>query len=223
MPLSPSPGPPPSSWSFPDPRAADGDIVCIGGDLEPATLFEAYTHGLFPMATDGVMAWWSPVDRGVLPLDGLRVTRSLRQSAKHFEIRVDTAFEDVIDACADPGRSGGWIDQEIRSAYTRMHELGWAHSVEAWRDGELAGGLYGVAIGGLFAGESMFSRQRDASKVALMGLVDLLDDDHAGGRLLDTQWQTEHLETLGVVEIPREEYLARLDGALDLPLPPGFG
>lgn len=214
--------PPPSSWSFPDPRAYDDDIICIGGDLEPATLFEAYTHGLFPMATDGVMAWWSPVRRGVLPLDGLRVTRSMRQSAKHFEVRVDTAFEAVIDACADPRRTGGWIDDQIRSSYVRMHELGWAHSVEAWRDGELAGGLYGVAIAGMFAGESMFSRARDASKVALMGLVDLLSDEYAGWRVLDTQWQTAHLATLGVIEIPREEYLRRLDRSLEIPLPGVF-
>ena len=122
-----------------------------------------------------------------------------------------------------PGRSGGWIDETIASAYTELHRLGWAHSVEAWRDGVLVGGLYGVAIGGLFAGESMFSRARDASKVALMGLVDLLTDEHAEDRLLDTQWQTPHLATLGVVEIPREEYLARLDRALALPLPAAFG
>ena len=209
----------PSPWSFPDPRESEGDVICIGGDLEPGTLLAAYSQGLFPMATDGVMAWWSPVDRGVLPLDGLRVTRSMRQSAKHFEIRVDTAFEDVIGGCADPARSGGWIDDRIRSSYTRLHELGWAHSVEAWQDGELAGGLYGVAVGGLFAGESMFARRRDASKVALMGLVDLLDDEYADRRILDTQWQTDHLETLGVVEIPRAEYLTRLGTAVRLPLP----
>ena len=120
------------------------------------------------------MAWWSPEPRGVLPLSGLRVTRSMRQSARQFEIRVDTAFADVVAGCADPGREGGWIDDQIVTAYSELHRLGWAHSVEAWRDGELAGGLYGVAIGGLFAGESMFTRARDASKVALMGLVDLL-------------------------------------------------
>jgi len=187
--------------------------VAIGADLAPGTLLSAYRCGLFPMAVDGPgsrgrseMAWWSPQQRGVLPLSALRVSRSMRQSARHFEVRVDTVFSEVVRSCADPSRSGGWIDD-------------WAHSVESWRDGELAGGLYGVAIGGLFAGESMFTRARDASKVALMGLVDLLDDEYAGKRLLDTQWQTPHLETLGVEQVPRQEYLERLDEALQLPLP----
>jgi leucyl/phenylalanyl-tRNA---protein transferase len=158
----------------------------------------------------------------VLPLSGLRVTRSMRQSARHFEVRVDTAFRDVVAGCADPLRPGGWIDRDITATYTELHRLGWAHSVEAWRDGQLAGGLYGVAIGGLFAGESMFSRERDASKVALMGLVELLSDEHAGARVLDTQWQTPHLATLGVVELPRRDYLRRLARALALPLPAAF-
>ena len=155
------------------------------------------------------MGWFSPVRRGVLPLDGLVVSRSLRRSARGFEIRVDTAFEEVIDACGDRKRPDGWITREIRAAYVALHELGWVHSVEAWREGRLAGGLYGVAVGGVFAGESMFHHERDASKVALMGLVDLLRDDHADRRVLDVQWRTPHLATLGVVEIhacgvPRE-------------------
>ncbi len=239
--------PPASPWAFPavDPRA--GDLVAVGADLTAGTILAAYRRGLFPMGGDlpplarprrgsgsgqgpgqgshpasPPMAWWSPDPRGVLPLRGLRVTRSMRQSARHFEIRVDTAFSDVLAGCADPGRAGGWIDGPMAAAYTALHHLGWAHSVEAWRDGELVGGLYGVAIGGLFAGESMFSRVRDASKVALMGLVDLLDDTHAETRLLDTQWQTPHLATLGVVEIPRSEYLHRLRAALRLPLPAAF-
>src|SRR5204862_710286 len=135
---------------------------------------------------------------------------------RHFEIRVDTSFAEVVAGCADPDRTGGWIDEQIVSAYTELHRLGWAHSVEAWRDGELLGGLYGVAIGGLFAGESMFNRARDASKVALMGLVDLLSDEYAAVRLLDTQWQTPHLATLGVVELRRRDYLTRLERALPL-------
>ena len=199
--------------------------MAIGADLSPGTLLAAYRGGLFPMAVDGVdrsMAWWSPEERGILPLSRLRVTRSMRQSARRFEIRVDTAFEDVVAACGDPSRSGGWIDAQIASAYTELHRLGWAHSVETWRDDELAGGLYGVAIAGLFAGESMFSRLRDASKVALMGLVDLLSDEYAADRVLDTQWQTPHLATLGVVEVPRQEYLRRLERALQLPLPHVF-
>jgi leucyl/phenylalanyl-tRNA--protein transferase len=159
----------------------------------------------------------------VLPLDGLRVSRSLRQSARHFEIRVDTAFAEVVAGCADPRRSGGWIDDDIRAAYTELHRLGWAHSVEAWRDGELVGGLYGLAVEGLFAGESMFTRARDASKVALMGLVDLLSDEYADRRLLDTQWQTPHLASLGVLEVPRPDYLDRLAEALKVPLPVAFG
>jgi leucyl/phenylalanyl-tRNA--protein transferase len=218
--------PPPTVWSFPRPGRSDGDLVAYGADLEPGTLLAAYRSGLFPMRADQRdphMGWWSPVDRGVLPLRGMRVSRSLRQSRKRFEIRIDTAFADVVAGCADPRRPSGWIDDDIVAAYLRLHELGWAHSVESWHDGELAGGLYGVAVGGLFAGESMFTRVRDASKVALVALVELLCDEHADRRLLDTQWQTPHLASLGVVEIPREEYLERLSGALPLPLPTAFG
>ena len=203
--------------------------MAFGADLAPGTVLAAYRHGLFPMAVDGPgvhgrpeLAWWSPELRGVLRVHGLRVTRSMRQSARRFELRVDTAFAEVVTGCADPARPGGWIDEAIVAAYTALHELGWAHSVEAWRDGRLVGGLYGVAVGGLFAGESMFSRARDASKVALMGLVEMLDDDHAADRLLDTQWQTPHLASLGVQEIPRRDYLERLEQALGLPLPAAF-
>lgn len=221
MPLEP----PPTPWSFPRPAGSDDDLVAYGADLEPGTLLAAYRAGLFPMRADRrdpQLGWWSPIDRGVLPLDGLWVSRSLRQSCKHFEVRVDSAFADVVAGCADPRRPSGWIDDDIASAYLRLHQLGWAHSVEAWRDGVLAGGLYGVAIGGMFAGESMFTRVRDASKVALVALVELLTDDAAGRRLLDTQWQTPHLSRLGVVEVPREEYLTRLADALTLPLPAAF-
>lgn len=202
-------------------------MVGVGADLEPGTLLAAYRSGLFPMPAGhhGVVAWWSPDPRGIIPLDGLRVSRSLRQSCRRFEIRVDTAFETVIGACADPARPHGWIDRNIRDAYVRLHRLGWAHSVEAWhKAGGLVGGLYGVAIGGLFAGESMFYRVRDASKVALVGLVELLrDDGHQGaGRLLDVQWKTPHLASLGAVDIPRTGYLERLEAALRLPLPEAF-
>lgn len=217
--------PPPSPWSFPRPGRGDDDLVAYGADLEPGTLLAAYRCGLFPMRADRRdphMGWWSPVRRGVLPLDGLRVSRSLRQSRRHFDVRIDTAFPAVVAGCADPRRPAGWIDDDIAASYLRLHELGWAHSVEAWRDGELAGGLYGVAIGGLFAGESMFTRVRDASKVALVALVELLSDEHADRRLLDTQWQTPHLARLGVVEVAREDYLRRLPDALALPLPAAF-
>lgn len=215
---------------FPDLRAhragkdEPDDLVAMGADLEPGTLLAAYRSGLFPMpdpSTDQ-MLWWSPVTRGVLPLRGLRMTRSLRQSVARMEIRVDTAFGEVIAACADPARDSGWIDCDIVAAYTRLHDLGWAHSVEAWQRGELVGGLYGVAIGGLFAGESMFHRVRDASKVALVGLVELLHDEYVDLRLLDVQWQTPHLASLGVVEVERPTYLSRLEKALDVPLPRAF-
>jgi leucyl/phenylalanyl-tRNA--protein transferase len=227
--------PPSTGWVFPDvallPVGAEGeDLVGAGADLEPGTLLAAYRHGLFPMpAGDGgrrrrsSMLWWSPVERGVLPLDGLKVSRSLRQAARHMEVRVDTAFAAVVEACADPSREGSWIDGQIRSAYTRLHELGWAHSVEAWQDDRLVGGLYGVAIDGLFAGESMFHRVSNASKVALVGLVELLRDEHASRRVLDVQWRTDHLASLGVVAVPRPTYAAMLRVAADVPLPRAFG
>lgn len=164
-------------------------------------------------AVDDMLAWWSPDPRGILPLDGLRVTRSMRQSAKRYHVRVDTCFEAVMRACADPSRPDGWIDEEFITAYSRLHDLGWAHSVEVFdRDGQLAGGLYGVRIEGLFAGESMFHRGRDASKVALMALVDLMRT--SGMALLDVQWCKAHLASLGAIAIPRTEYLARLADAV---------
>lgn len=217
--------PDPSPWVFPEPADWDpeDDLVAMGGDLAPGTLIGAYAQGLFPMPTGGArdpMGWFSPVHRGVLPLEAMSVSKSLRRSARDFEIRVDTAFEDVIDGCGDRRRPDGWITHEVRAAYLALHELGWVHSVEAWRDDRLAGGLYGVAIGGLFAGESMFHRERDASKVALMGLVDLLSDGER--RLLDVQWRTDHLATLGVVEISRPTYLESLRVALGSPLPAAF-
>jgi leucyl/phenylalanyl-tRNA--protein transferase len=217
--------PPPTGWDFPDSlHDIEDDVVGMGADLEPATLLAAYRRGLFPMPgnPDMPMLWWSPDPRGVLPVDGLKVSRSLRASVRRMEVRVDTAFDEVIRACADPGRDSGWIDDQIIDAYTALHELGWVHSVEAWQDGRLVGGLYGVAIGGLFAGESMFHRVTDASKVALVGLVELLRDEYADQRLLDVQWSTSHLSSLGVVEVSRSTYLDLLDTALELPLPRVF-
>lgn len=218
---------PPSPWDFGDPSRYDelDDLVAIGADLAPGTLVEAYRRGLFPMPSGppgGPPYWFCPVERGILPVGGMLVSRSLRRSRRRFEVRVNTAFAEVVDGCADPRREGAWIDGDIRAAYLRLHELGWAHSVETWRDGRLVGGLYGVAIGGLFAGESMFHWETDASKVALLGLVELLTDDLADRRLLDVQWQTPHLATLGVVTVPRTTYLSRLSAALELPLPLGF-
>ncbi len=211
--------PPPTPWFLPDPRVADDDLVAVGADLEPGTVLAAYRCGLFPMplARHGPVGWWSPDPRGVLELDDLRVSRSLRRSVRRFEIRIDTAVAEVIDACADPARPHGWIDDRIRDAYVRLAELGWVHSVETWSDGELVGGLYGVSLGGLFAGESMFHRRRDASKVALVALVELLCDGHP--RLVDVQWLTPHLASLGATAIPRGDYLDRLASLIGVPHP----
>jgi leucyl/phenylalanyl-tRNA--protein transferase len=211
--------PDPCRWELPDPAAAapGEDVVAIGADLEVSTVFAAYARGMFPMHLGtGELAWWSPDPRGVLPLDGLRVSRSLRRSAGRFTYSVDRAFGAVMAGCADERRDSGWITDEFVDTYTRLHRMGWAHSVEVWRDGDLVGGLYGVELGGLFAGESMFHRETDASKAALVVLVSLLREG-GGDRLLDVQWRTDHLATLGVVEVPRREYLRRLERALLLP------
>lgn len=212
--------PPPTSWQFPcsasaQAAAAGGtEVVGLGADLEPGTLLAAYRCGVFPMPVGSRLAWWAPDPRGVIPLDGLIVSRSLRRACRRYELRTDTSFEEVVDRCADPARHGSWITRRVKDAYVRLHELGWAHSVEAWsEDGELAGGLYGVAVGGLFAGESMFHRQRDASKVALVGLVEALRK--GGGRLLDVQWVTPHLASLGATGVSRGHYHRLLARALD--------
>jgi len=222
--------PPATGWDFGSPEGwpAD-DLVGAGADLEPGTLLAAYRQGLFPMPFGlrrrTLLGWWSPDPRGVIPLDGLRVSRSLRASTRRFEIRVDTAFAEVMARCGDPSRPHGWINPEMAAAYQQLHRMGWAHSVEAWTpDGRLAGGLYGLGMGGFFAGESMWhenaSYGRDASKVALVALVRLLS---AAGdvdvRLLDVQWRTPHLASLGAVEMPRTLYLWRLEAALRLDPP----
>ncbi len=298
--------PPPTPWVLPDPASAGAgiELLGVGADLAPGTLLAAYRSGLFPMPVDadGPLGWWSPDPRGVIPLDGLRVSASLRRSCRRFTTTVDTAFVDVVRACGDPRRSGGWITPGIVEAYAELHRLGWAHSVETRTvEGDLVGGLYGVEIGGLFAGESMFSTATDASKVALVALVERLAKPGAavaavaeaaeaveaaaseaaaapraaasagaeadaaaapraaasagaeadaaaeaaaavaaaaeaesaagatvagtaradtGRRLLDVQWRTEHLATLGAVEVSRRRYLRLLHDAL--PLPPAF-
>lgn len=207
--------PPESRFVLPYPGGAGpDDVIAVGGDLEPGTLLQAYRKGLFPMhLPEGELAWWSPLRRGVLPLEGLVVHRSLRQSIRRYATTVDRAFDRVIAACADPSRPNGWIDARIGSAYRTLHELGWAHSVETWdREGRLVGGLYGVSIGGLFAGESMFHHARDASKVALHHLVERMRV--RGGTLLDVQWVTDHLRSMGAIEVERFDYLAMLDAAL---------
>ncbi len=197
------------------------DLVAAGGDLEPATLLAAYASGLFPMGLGRhgkpPIGWWSPDPRGVLPLQNLHVSRSLRRSLRRFDVRFDTAFEQVVAGCADRRRPGRWITPKMASAYRRLHRLGHAHSVEVFRDERLVGGLYGVEVGGLFAGESMFHLVTDASKVALVALVRVLDSDGDTRRLVDVQWRTPHLATLGVIEIPRREYLRRLADAVTAP------
>jgi leucyl/phenylalanyl-tRNA---protein transferase len=212
--------PPPCAWTFPPPDAAGEDgLLALGADLEPGTLLTAYRAGIFPMPIAGVpeVAWFSPDPRAIVPLDAFSPSRSLRRSARRFGVTADRAFGDVVAGCADPRRPGGWITPAVRAAYERLHELGWAHSIEVWdAGGALAGGLYGVEIGGLFAAESKFHVRTDASKVALAALVERL---RAAGapRLLDVQWTTPHLRSLGAVDIPRAEYLARLPAALDAP------
>ncbi|AKT52065.1 leucyl/phenylalanyl-tRNA--protein transferase [Arsenicicoccus sp. oral taxon 190] len=222
--------PAPSRWALDLGGATPGeDLVGVGADLTPGTVLQAYRRGLFPMglgtAGGPPLGWWSPDPRGVLELDGLRVSRSLRRARRGFEVRVDTAFAEVVAACADPRREGAWITPGITRAYADLHRLGWAHSVETWLDGRLVGGLYGIAVGGLFAGESMFHHVTDASKVALVALVELLAADlpqvraDGGDRLVDVQWRTDHLATLGVSEVSRDTYTARLPRLLHTPLP----
>lgn len=218
MPIDPGP----TRWALPDPHlAAPGeDLVAVGADLDPATVLSAYSAGLFPMhLSTGELGWWSPDPRGVLPLDGLKVSRSLRRSMQDFSFSLDVDFEAVMRACAEGRTEGQWITEEFIATYTRLHRLGWAHSIEVWQADRLVGGLYGIEVGGLFAGESMFHRVRDASKAALVALVDRLRSDGATEqlRVLDVQWRTDHLASLGVVEIPRRDYLSSLEAALRVP------
>ena len=225
--------PPTTLWSWPEGADAEPfeELVGVGADLEPGTILAAYRQGLFPMplpveapttqAEIAAIGWWSPDPRGVIPLDagpgGIKMSRSLRRSLRRYKITVDQAFDEVISACAEPNRQHGWIDDEIITAYRRLHQMGWVHSIEAWdaEDGTLAGGLYGVAINAFFAGESMFSKRRDASKVALIALVQLLRALRF--QLLDVQWCTAHLKSLGAVELPRTEYLGLLSAAVSAP------
>ena len=217
-----------TTWAFPPVETADPlGLLGVGADLEPGTRLAAYRSGIFPMPSGrrGPMGWWSPDPRGVLPIAGIHVSRSLQRTRRRFEITVNTAFDDVVAACADPRRPHGWITPKLRQAYRRMHDLGWAHSVEArGPDGNVAGGVFGLAIGGLFAGESMFHRETDASKAAVVALCELLaaGDGPPAQRLFDVQWTTDHLCTLGAVDVARPAYLERLAAALELPLPPAF-
>jgi leucyl/phenylalanyl-tRNA--protein transferase len=212
-----------SPFGSPDSWRHD-DLIGVSRAFDADLTLAAYAAGVFPMpAPARLMGWYSPLRRGVLPLDGLRVSRSLRKMLPRYQIRLDSAFPEVLEGCADRRRPHGWIDRRIRRVYTELHARGIVHSVEAWtREGQLAGGLYGVSLGGLFAGESMFHRPdigRDASKAALVALVELLIAADPADRLLDVQWVTPHLASLGAVELAREDYLQRLAAALRRPAP----
>ena len=209
----------------------DQDLVGLSSNMSVDMVLLGYVSGLFPMPLDDEIGWFSPLRRGLLPLDGLKITKSLRSASRRYAITINAAFGQVLTGCADPQREFGWIDDEIAEVYTELHGLGLVHSVECWTPGgDLAGGLYGVSVGGLFAGESMFHHPeigRDASKVALAYLVEALNrspigeggEGSAGGRILDVQWQTDHLARLGAGEVAREDYLARLRPCLDLAAP----
>ena len=204
-----------SNWVFPPAETADEyGVVGVGADLKPDTILAGYSQGLFPMPLEpnGPVAWWSPDPRAIMPLD-MHVSRSLVRSMKKFHFTINTAFTDVVSACANPSRPHGWIDSQILAAYTHLHELGWAHSVETRNEqGDLVGGVYGIGIGALFAGESMFHTETDASKAALVHLTRTLKDN--GVELFDVQWMTPHLSSLGAVDLPRSEYLRRLEKAV---------
>jgi leucyl/phenylalanyl-tRNA--protein transferase len=211
---------PPVETALADPNG----LLAMGGDLSPARLLDAYRHGIFPWFNPGEpILWWSPDPRMVLVPGEERVTRSLARRMRNagFELRVDTAFVDVMRACGAPreGASGTWVSPAMIAAYTRLFEAGYAHSVETWRDGELVGGLYGVAIGSMFYGESMFSRESDASKVALVRLARQLQRWEFG--LIDCQMETPHLASMGARTMPRAAFTARLAELVNLPHHPG--
>lgn len=212
-------------YDFPDASKlpkVEGDLITLGADLDPETLIYAYSHGLFPMhinlenqTDEKTIGWFSPFKRAVFPLDGLRVTRSMRKSFQKYECRIDTCFAELMRLCMTVPRHNGWIDEQFVHAYTNLHELGFAHSVEIFYEDELVGGLYGVGFAGFFAGESMVHTRRDASKVALMHLIEKLNAN--GATLLDAQWLTPHLASLGAREVDRKHYFELLSQSLQVP------
>jgi leucyl/phenylalanyl-tRNA---protein transferase len=212
--------PPPTRARFPDPRRARGtDVVAVGSDFAPGTILAAYRKGIFPWPhSSGLVPWCSPNPRAIFPLEGEpHWSRSLRRTMKKHPLRVskDEAFADVMRMCGETRPEGTWIIPEMLGAYVTLHRLGWAHSVEVWDGSDLVGGIYGLSIGGLFAGESMFHTRTDASKIAFVTLV-----EHLRARafvLYDVQVLNPHLTSLGCVEIPRREYLDRLEGAIAAP------
>jgi leucyl/phenylalanyl-tRNA---protein transferase len=203
-------------WLNPD-RADEDGLVAVGGDLEPETMLTAYRRGIFPWyGIDQPICWWSPDPRAVLELDGLHVSRRLARTLRtgKFATTVNRAFEAVVAGCAERPPEETWITPELVVAYRRLHERGHCHSVEAWQGGELVGGVFGVTVGGLFAGESMFHRRTDGSKVALVALVERLRQ--RGFALFDVQFRTAHTTRMGAVEVPRAAYLRRLAEAVKL-------
>lgn len=207
---------PPCPWQFPDPRGTNEiGFIGFGADFAPATIVAAYRGGIFPWPhSEAEFAWFSPDPRAVIPIDGLRISQRLGRTLRsgRFRYTVDAAFGRVMRSCAAGRPEGTWITDALVEGYCQLHALGWAHSVEVWSaDGRLAGGLYGVAVGGMFGAESMFHRQTDASKAAMAALV-----QHAaqvGVELVDVQVLTDHTARMGAVEIPRAEYLRRLEAA----------
>jgi leucyl/phenylalanyl-tRNA--protein transferase len=201
-------------WDFPPSRKwPSRDFIIPGADLAPDTLLYAYAHGLFPMYSDKELWWWSPVHRGIIPFNNFHASHSLRKSARRFTCTINKDFVGVMEKCATTHSEGNWINDEFIDAYTHLHHLGHAHSIEVWNNSnELVGGVYGIRINRFFAGESMFHTETDASKVALLHLVQLMIlDDMA---LFDVQWLTDHLASLGAVAVPRMEYLTRLADAV---------
>jgi len=210
------------SHTFPDPRgAAREGLLAYGGDLDPNRILSAYSRGIFPWYNEGdPILWWSPDPRLVLYPGTLKLSRSFRRVLRNrpYEVRFDHDFEAVIRGCSEmprPGQKGTWLVEEMIDAYCRLHEMGWAHSVEVIQDGELAGGLYGIGMGAAFFGESMFSRRPDASKIALKALSDVLREK--GYDLIDCQVTTDHLRRLGAREVPRDSFLDELEAALQKP------
>ena len=200
-------------------------LLCAGGDLTPSRLLQTYAKGIFPWYSPGEpILWWSPSPRMVLYPGEFRISHSLRKTLrkKSYRVRLDTSFKSVIRACANTrriGQAGTWITPEIQAAYVRLHELGYAHSVETWIDERLAGGLYGIAIGKMFYGESMFAHVTDASKIALAHLMRFLDEQQFG--LIDCQMNTAHLTSLGAREIPRDDFIEQLRRLTEIP--PRYG
>jgi len=210
-------------YQFPDLTTIDPeleDLITAGADLHPSTLLYAYSHGYFPMHVNAdeqgqekLLGWFSPKSRAIFPTNSLRITRSMKQSFKKYECCIDTCFKEMMEMCRTVPRPLGWIDDEFIKSYVRLHELGFAHSIEVFKEDELVGGLYGVGFAGFFAGESMVHTKRDASKVALMHLVEIASK--IGVSLIDAQWMTDHLRSLGAIEVTRPRYLELLRESLE--------